>query len=421
MRFVADLHIHSRYSIATSKQGNPENYFRWACLKGVTVVGTGDFTHPGWFGELQEKLEPAEEGLFQLKPSYRKTMEPEVPPSCRRDVRFLLSVEISCIYKKNGRTRKIHNLVMMPDFEAAERFSQRLDRIGNIRSDGRPILGLDSRTLLEIALEAHPEVLFVPAHIWTPHFSLFGSNSGFDTVEECFEDLTPHLFAVETGLSSDPPMNWRLSALDHYALVSHSDAHSPNKLAREANLFDTELSFPAIRSALKDRDPARFLGTLEFFPEEGKYHYDGHRACGVCWRPDQTREAKGICPLCGRPVTMGVLHRVEALADRPRDTHPDAARHYENLIPLPEIIASILDVKSPTSKKVQAFCHDLLERIGPELTILRELPIASLAQLTDPRIAEGIRRVRNREVQLSPGYDGEFGRVRIFPEGERHS
>ena len=419
MRFIADLHIHSRYSRATSKEGNPENYFRWACLKGVTVVGSGDFTHPGWFEELKEKLEPDEEGLYRLKPSYQKTVEPSIPPSCRSDVRFLLSVEISCIYKKNGRTRKIHNLVMMPDFEAAERFSHRLGEIGNIRSDGRPILGLDSRDLLEIALEAHPDVLFIPAHIWTPHFSLFGANSGFDTFEECFEDLTPHVFAVETGLSSDPPMNWRLSVLDNYALVSHSDAHSPSKLAREANLFDTELSFPAIRSALEDRDPARFLGTLEFYPEEGKYHYDGHRTCGLRWRPDQTRDANGICPHCGRKVTVGVLHRVGVLADRPRDVRPEAARHYESLVPLPEILASVLDMKSTTSKKVQTLYRNLLERIGPELTILRETPIDDLSHLAGPLIAEAVRRIREREVHLFPGYDGEYGQVGIFTKEER--
>ena len=419
MRFIADLHIHSRYSRATSKEGNPENYTRWACLKGVTVVGTGDFTHPGWFAELKEKLEPAEEGLYRLKPSCQKTVEPEVPPSCRSDVRFLLSVEISCIYKKNGRTRKIHNLVMMPDFEAAERFSRRLGEIGNIRSDGRPILGLDSRDLLEIALEAHPDLLFIPAHIWTPHFSLFGANSGFDTFEECFEDLTPHIFAVETGLSSDPSMNWRLSVLDNYALVSNSDAHSPSKLAREANLFDTELSYPAIRSALIDRDPARFLGTLEFYPEEGKYHYDGHRACGLRWRPDQTRDADGICPHCGRKVTVGVLHRVGVLADRPEGARPEAARHYESLVPLPEILASVLDLKSTTSKKVQTQYRNLLERIGPELTILRELPIEDLSHLAGPLIAEAVRRIREREVHLFPGYDGEYGRVGIFTKEER--
>ena len=419
MHFIADLHIHSHYSIATSKEGNPENFHRWACLKGSTVIGTGDFTHPGWFEELKEKLEPAEEGLYQLKPAYRTSVEAEIPGACRGEVRFVLSVEISSIYKKNGRTRKIHHLVLMPDFEAAGRFRTKLDEIGNIRSDGRPILGLDSRDLLDMALTACPDVLFIPAHIWTPHFALFGANSGFDTIEECYEDLTPHIYAVETGLSSDPPMNWRLSALDEYALVSHSDAHSPRNLAREADLFNTDLSYSAICSALKDRGPARFLGTLEFYPEEGKYHYDGHRACGVRWKPSETRAAGGRCPVCGKKVTVGVLHRVEVLADRPEGVHPDTARSYGSLIPLPELIADIMGVGSSSSKKVQAAYSHLLQRLGPELFILRNVPIEDIAHVGGAVLAEGIRRLRAGEVEILPGYDGEYGHIRVFRPDER--
>ena len=415
---IADLHIHSHYSIATSKDCDPVHLHQWALLKGVDLVGTGDFTHPGWREELQECLEPAEEGLYRLKPACRAAAEEEVPPSCRGEVRFVLSSEISSIYKKNERTRKIHNLLLVPDLAAAERITGRLETIGNIRSDGRPILGIDSRDLLELSLDQCPDVMFIPAHIWTPHFSLFGANSGFDTIEECFEELSPHLLAMETGLSSDPPMNWRLSALDKYPLVSHSDAHSPRNLAREADLFDTELSYPAIRSALKDRDPSRFLGTLEFHPEEGKYHYDGHRNCGVCWKPEETIAAGGICPECGKKVTVGVLHRAEVLADRPDGTRPDAARHYESLVPLPEIVGASLGVR-PTTKKATRATRALIEALGPELPILRDMPLEEIAHHGGPLIAEGVRRVREREVEIFPGFDGEYGRIQVFQPEER--
>ena len=418
MRFVLDIHLHSSHSRATSRDLTPENLHRWSALKGLTVVGTGDFTHPAWIEELKTKLSPAEEGLYRLKPAYRTPVEKDLPASCRGEVRFLLSVEISSIYKKNGRTRKVHNLVLMPDFTSVERLNRRLGEIGNLKSDGRPILGLDSRDLVEIALEACPEALFIPAHIWTPHFAMFGANSGFDSFEECFEDMMPHIFAVETGLSSDPPMNWRLSVLDNFAIVSNSDAHSPPKLAREATCFDTDLSYPAIRSALKGRDPARFTGTLEFYPEEGKYHCDGHRACGVRWRPAETRAAGGACSVCGRPVTVGVLHRVEALADRPEGARPEAARPYENLIPLTEIIASAKGI-GPVSQKAQETYYALLHALGPELKVLREAPVEEIDRCGGPLVAEGVRRMRAGEVEIAPGFDGEYGRIRVFREGER--
>ncbi|MBM4084784.1 MAG: hypothetical protein FJ272_08350, partial [Planctomycetes bacterium] len=360
MRFIADFHIHSHFSVATSKDCNPENLHRWAQVKGLTVVGTGDFTHPQWLTDLKDKLDPAEEGLYRLK-----SAPSEDPP-----LRFVLSGEISSIYKKAGETRKIHNLILLPTFAAAEAINRRLDKIGNIRSDGRPILGLDSCPLLKLVLEECPEAVFIPAHIWTPHFSLFGASSGFDRIEECFEDLTPKILALETGLSSDPPMNWRLSALDRFALVSNSDAHSPRNLAREANLFDTDLSFDGIRSALASRDPKRFLGTLEFFPEEGKYHYDGHRACEVRWKPAQTIAAKEICPKCGKKVTVGVLHRVDELADRPEGVRPEAARHFESLVPLAEIIASAIGM-GESSKPVERQYQAIVAAAGSELAALR--------------------------------------------------
>jgi uncharacterized protein (TIGR00375 family) len=302
--FIADLHIHSKYSRATSSQCVPEVLELWARRKGLHLLGTGDFTHPKWREELREKLVPAEEGLYRLTEDARIS---EDNAYAGNEVRFIVSGEISCIYKKNGRVRKVHSVILLPGLEYAKALSNRLETSFNLHSDGRPILGLDCRDLLEITLEACPEAIFIPAHIWTPHFSLFGAYSGFDRIEECFEDLTGHISALETGLSSDPPMNWRLSMLDRFALVSNSDAHSPANLAREANIFDTELSYPHIARALNGRDADAFYGTIEFFPEEGKYHWDGHRACGVCQRPADTKAAGGICPVCGGRITVGVL------------------------------------------------------------------------------------------------------------------
>ncbi len=417
-RFVADVHLHSRHSRATSKELNPENLHKWSALKGVDVVGTADFTHPEWLAELKEKLVPAEEGLYRLRGDLLEAVEEELPASCRGEVRFLLSVEISSIYKRHGRTRKVHNVVILPDFDAADRFNLRLGRIGNLKSDGRPILGLDSRDLLEICLEVCPEVLFIPAHIWTPHFAVLGASSGFDSMEECFDDLLPHIPAVETGLSSDPPMNGRLSQLDRFAVVSNSDAHSPRKLAREATCFDTELSYRGMLEALRDRDPSRFTGTIEFYPEEGKYHYDGHRKCGVCWKPEQTIAAAGLCPECGRKLTVGVLHRVEKLADRGEgEAAPE--RRFEYLIPLEEVIGSALGV-GPKSKKVQGVYFALVEQIGPELEILRNADTAKIAQCSGQSlVAEGVRRMRSGKVAIAPGYDGEYGKIEVFSDEER--
>jgi len=304
MKFIADLHIHSHFSRATSKTLDPEHLALWAQKKGISVVGTGDFTHPGWVSELKEKLVEAENGLFKLRPDLQKTVDAGLPPSCPGPARFLLSGEISCIYKKNGKTRKVHHLILMPDMASVVKFNKQLDRIGNIKSDGRPILGLDSRDLLEVTLEASDSPFFIPAHVWTPWFSVFGSKSGFDTLEECFEDLTGHIYALETGLSSDPPMNRLLSALDRYLLVSNSDAHSPGKLGREANLFDTDMDYNHITRAMTDGKG--FMGTIEFYPEEGKYHLDGHRKCQVRLHPQETMDLEGLCPKCGKPLTVGV-------------------------------------------------------------------------------------------------------------------
>ncbi|MCC6167274.1 MAG: UvrD-helicase domain-containing protein [Caldilineaceae bacterium] len=408
---VADLHIHSHYSRATSKDLTFEHLARWAQFKGVHLVGTGDIAHPGWLQEMRQALVPAEEGLFRLRDE--AAVAERLPAACRRPVRFLLAGEISNIYTRHGAVRKVHNVVFAPTLEAVARLQVALEKIGNIRADGRPILGLDSRDLLELVLEVDPRCALIPAHIWTPWFSMLGSKSGFDSVEECFGDLTPHIFALETGLSSDPPMNWRVSNLDRYTLVSNSDAHSPQKLAREATLLRCEWSYDAVFAALRGGDPALFGGTLEFFPEEGKYHLDGHRKCSVCWEPPATLAHGGICPVCGKPVTVGVMHRVEELADRPVGAPPPRPHAYTSLVPLPEILGEVYAVGAG-SRRVQQEYEKLLAQLGPELEILRAVPLEEIAAAGGSRLAEAIRRVRAGEVHAEGGYDGEYGVIRVF-------
>ncbi len=413
MRFVADLHIHSKYSRATSREMSPESIWKWAQLKGVTVVGTGDFTHPEWLKELQEKLEPAGNGLYRLKEGLRSV---DVPDSCRAEPFFLLSAEISCIYSKGGRTRKVHSIVFMPDFAGAARLNAVLSGIGNLSADGRPILGLDAKELLRIVMDASPEAMLVPAHAWTPHFSVFGAMSGFDSLEECFEELTPHIHAIETGLSSDPRMNWRLSGLDRVTLVSNSDAHSPAKIGREANIFDTDLSYHAVMEAIRTKEG--LTGTIEFFPEEGKYHYDGHRLCGVSLSPRETIRHGYLCPVCGRRVTVGVMHRVEELADRDEGFTPPGSPGYHPVIPLPEIIAEALKV-GVGSKRVQNEYLKVLSSIGNEFTVLLEAPLEDIGRAGSALLMEAVSRMRSGRVHIAPGFDGEYGRIRIFEKVER--
>ncbi len=415
MRFYADLHVHSKHSRATSRDADLEHLAWWAQRKGITVVGTGDFTHPGWFDELREKLVPAEPGLFRLSPEIEREIEGRLPGPCRGPVRFLLEVEISTIYKKGERTRKVHHLIYAASFETAARLREKLGKIGNLASDGRPILGLDSRHLLEITLESGPDAYLVPAHVWTPWFSTLGSKSGFDSVEECYGDLAPHIFAVETGLSSDPPMNWRVSRLDRFTLVSNSDAHSPPMLGREACSFDTELDYFAIRRALETGEG--YGGTVEFFPEEGKYHLDGHRACGVRLEPEETRACLGRCPTCGKPLTVGVLHRVEELADRPVGSEREQRSPFRCLVPLPEVLGEIHGV-GPKSRKVEQALAELAARCGPELDVLESLPFEDLAKGGDPLLVEALTRLRQGKVYRESGYDGEYGVIRLFEPGE---
>lgn len=415
MAFYADLHIHSKYSRATSKNCDLEHLAFWACKKGITVVGTGDFTHPAWLAELKDKLIPAEPGLFRLRPDQEREISSWLPPACQATTRFMLSVEISTIYKKGDFTRKVHHLIYAPDFKTADEVNHRLGKIGNLGSDGRPILGLDSRHLLEVVLESGPDAYLVPAHIWTPWFAAMGSKSGFNSIDACYADLAPHIFAVETGLSSDPLMNWRVSSLDRFRLVSNSDAHSPEKLAREACAFSTDIDYFAIRNALETGEG--YEGTVEFFPEEGKYHLDGHRKCNVCLLPRETRDYKGNCPVCGKPVTVGVMHRIEDLADRVESAdRPATAGEMTSLVPLPEMISEILDV-GPKSKRVSREYETLLGRLGPELTVLTDVPFEDIRQ-TSPLVAEAVVRLRNQDVVREAGYDGEYGRIRLFQDGE---
>lgn len=413
MRFIADLHIHSRYSRATSSDMSPENIWKWAQLKGITVIGTGDFTHPKWFKELHEKLEPAGNGLFALKKEFKTE---DIPDSCKADIFFLLTAEISCIYGKNGKTRKIHSIIFAPDLSAAARLNLVLSKIGNLNADGRPILGLDAKELLKIVMEASPDAMLVPAHAWTPHFSVFGSESGFDSLTECFEELTPHIYAIETGLSSNPSMNWRLSDLDRITFISNSDAHSPAKTGREANIFDTEISYKAMMDAIKTKKG--FSGTIEFFPEEGKYHYDGHRLCSVSLSPRETIRHNFLCPVCSRRVTVGVMHRVEKLADREDGFKPKGAPDYFSIIPLPEIIAEALK-KGVNTKGVKGEYLSLISKLGSEFKILMETSLSDIEMAGSPLLSEAISRMREGKVHIAPGYDGEYGKIRIFEEVER--
>ena len=415
MVFHADLHIHSKYSRACSRDCDIEHLSWWARRKGLAVLGTGDFTHPAWSAELAETLVPAEPGLFRLRPELAKRLERDAPAAGAGPVRFMLSVEISTIYKRDDRTRKVHHLLYAPDFASAGRITAALAKIGNLASDGRPILGLDSRDLLEITLSGGPGCFLVPAHVWTPWFAVLGSKSGFDAVRDCYADLAEHIFAVETGLSSDPAMNWACSSLDAYRLVSNSDAHSPPMIGREATVFGTDVNYFAMAEAM--RTGIGLAGTIEFFPEEGKYHLDGHRKCRIRVEPEQTRALGTICPHCGKPLTVGVLHRVAELADRPAGYRPDNAPGFTCLVQLPEIIGEIVGT-GPKSKKVSGEVARLAGALGPELSILRDIPADEISRAGGTLLGEAITRLRRGEVIRDAGYDGEYGTIRLFRPDE---
>ncbi|MCK4781803.1 DNA helicase UvrD [Candidatus Parcubacteria bacterium] len=404
MKFIADFHLHSKYSRATSPKMDLESMAQWAKIKGIKVLTTGDFTHPEWFKELKEKLISAETGLFKLKTD--------------NGTRFILTTEISCIYSKAGKVRKIHIVVFAPSLEIVEKINTELGKIGNLKADGRPILGLDAKELAKIVLNISENCLVVPAHLWTPWFGLLGSKSGFDSIEECFEEYSKYIYAVETGLSSDPSMNWRLSGLDKVTLISNSDAHSLAKMGREVNVFNTELSYSAIINAIKLKDTQKFLYTIEFFPQEGKYHYDGHRSCDICLNPQESKKYNNICPRCGRPLTVGVLNRVAQLADRPEGFKPKGVIPFKSLIPLTEIIAECLG-KGVGTKTVGKEYNNLIKNLGNEFEILLDASNDELKSAALPEIAEAIIRVRQGKVNIEPGYDGVFGKVRIFSKAEK--
>ncbi|MCS0635554.1 endonuclease Q family protein [Streptomyces sp. LP05-1] len=415
MRYYADLHVHSKYSRACSRYSELPELARWARRKGITVLGTGDFTHPEWARRLREDLVPAEPGLFRLRDDLEEEVLRSLPRSCRGPLRFLLQVEVATGHRQGGRARKLHHLLYVPDFEAAAGLSRRLARHGDLTGDGRPFLAMDARELLSATLESGEGAYLVPAHIWTPWFGVLGSTFGFDSVEECYGDLAGEIFAVETGLSSDPEMNWRVPGLDRYRLVSHSDAHSAPIIGRNATLFDTRLDYFALRHALRTGEG--YTGTVDLHPEEGKYHLDGHRACGVRLDPDETEALGGRCPECGRRVTVGVLHRVRQLTGHPEGTRPATAGASRKIVPLPELVGELLGV-GPKSKKVTARVAELTSALGPELPLLLDLPLPELRAAGEAGLAEAVDRLRTGRVHRDPGYDGVFGTVSVFAPGE---
>ncbi|MBN1354180.1 MAG: DNA helicase UvrD [Candidatus Omnitrophica bacterium] len=398
--FIADFHIHSKYSRATSREMDIENLSRWASIKGINLLGTGDFTHPEWQRELRDKLVEAEYGIYRHK-----------------DVFYILTCEVSNIYFKHGKVRKIHNIIFAPSFEDAEKTTNLLSQYGNLYSDGRPIVSLESDKMLKSLAEINPDIFVVPAHIWTPHFSLFGANSGFDSIEECFGEVTPKILALETGLSSDPPMNWRWSALDRFCLVSNSDAHSPSKIGREANVFSEKFGYKELIKILKTKDNKKFLYTIEFYPEEGKYHWDGHRKCGTSLSPEESKNLNERCPKCGGKVTVGVMNRVEKLSDRKKGSSLEAAPSHKNLIPLIEIISSALGVGGESQAAERQY-NTLISKFGNEFRLLLEISEKTLQKECPEMIAKAILNTRRGDVEITPGYDGVFGKVSVFKKGE---
>ncbi len=401
MEFIADFHIHSKYSRATSRDMDVKHLAEWAKIKGITLLGSGDFTHHLWLEELKANFEDLGNGLFKYN-----------------GVHFILTSEISSIYSKKGRSYRIHNMVFSPSFKTTDKINHKLSQCGNLASDGRPILGLDAAELARIVFDIDENCMIVPGHIWTPWFSLFGSMSGFDKIEDCFEEQTEKIFALETGLSSDPAMNWRLSALDRFSLISNSDSHSPTKIGREANVFDCDLDYRTIREALKTKDKKKFLYTIEFFPEEGKYHFDGHRNCGVRFAPSETRKNNNKCPKCNKPLTVGVMNRVEQLADRPEGFKPFNAIDFKNLIPLEEIIAQARG-QGVNTQGVEIDYRRAIAKFGTEFNILLKAKEEDLLNGLAPRIAEGVLRVRKGKVNILAGYDGEYGEISLFSEEEK--
>lgn len=414
---IVDLHTHSHYSRATSKDSTLEGLYRWGKLKGITIIGTGDFTHPEWFNEIRDKLEPAEPGLFKLKDELAAPIDMRMPPAFRAAIiRFVPTVEIATIYSKGGKVRKLHQLVVMPSFESVSTLNARLERIGNLKADGRPILGLDSKELLRHVLQSDNRALYIPAHIWTPWFGMFGSKSGFDSIQEAYEELAPEIHAIETGLSSDPAMNRRVANLDSVAITSHSDAHSPGKLGREATVVQGEIAYDDIIGAIKTNDD-RLVGTIEFFPEEGKYHYDGHRACNIRFAPAETKARQGICPVCNKPLVVGVENRLDTLASKDLEIAAKNTKQVEYIIPLTEILAELHGTKT-AGRAAMAQYHEVLDRLGDEFSVLRSVPIAAIEAAGFPLLGVAIERLRAGDVVRDPGYDGVYGTIKVFKNAQ---
>lgn len=414
---LADFHTHSRFSWATSRLGSLESLESYARQKGLQLVGTGDFTHPAWRQELAEKLEPAQPGLYTLAPRFRQP-EQILGEGGWPDPLFVVTGEVSCVYRQEGRARKVHCLILLPGLEAAERLSRRLESFGKLSADGRPVLKLSCRQLLAITLDSCPEALLIPAHIWTPHYSMLGAFSQFDSLEQCFGDLAGHIRAVETGLSSDPPMNWRVPALDGLTLVSNSDAHSPDKLGREANLLDIEPSYQALARAICQGQQAGWRGTVEFFPQQGKYHWDGCRDCGQRMPPEQAEALGNRCPVCGEKLTMGVEHRVLQLASRPAGFRPENAAPFQRLAPLPEVIAACTGLRLSSIKVSRAY-RRMLALLGPELIILRQTPLEQIDRVAGPWMRLALQRLREGQARCLPGYDGVYGRLQLLTPEDR--
>jgi DNA helicase II / ATP-dependent DNA helicase PcrA len=413
MSFYADLHLHSRYARATSRNADLVELAWWARRKGITVLGTGDFTHPAWFEELKESLVPAEPGLFRLRDELDRAVVERLPSSCRGPLRVLLAVEVSTTFHRDGRARRMHHLLYVPGLKAAATLNDRLGRRGNITEDGRPTLAMDASDLLEATLDSADGAYLVPAHVWTPWVGVLSATTGFDSIEACYGELARHIFAVETGLSADPPMNWRVSLLDRFRPASYSDAHAPSRLGREATELAVELDYFAIRHALETGEG--FQGTVEFFPEEGRYHLSGHKRCGIRLEPAEARQARLRCPVCGKRLTMGVLQRVEDLADRPAGARPAGAAGWRNLLPLDELVAAVAGV-GPTSKTVRRTVDAMIGLLGPELPILERLPLDAIDDAGFPAVAGAIGKVRRGQVVRDPGFDGQYGSIRPAPE-----
>ncbi len=397
MRVIADLHIHSPYSRATSRSITIQNLEKYARIKGLSLLGTGDFTHPVWLSELRESLTPDGSGILKSKGGFD----------------FILSSEVSNVYEQDGRTRKIHNVILAPDFETAAQINEYLAKHGDLNADGRPVFyRMTCPELVENVMSISKDVVVIPSHAWTPWYGIFGSKSGFDSVEECFKDQARHIFALETGLSSDPAMNWRLSSLDKYSLVSNSDSHSfwPWRIGREANIFELEKpSYACMMKAIRERDRRRFKGTIEVDPSYGKYHYDGHRNCKVRLPPTESMQMDDRCPVCRRPLTIGVMHRVEEIADRPPGFVPERAIPFKTLIPLTEIIAAVTGTEQLYSKRIWDDYNKLIKAFGSEFDVLLNADEAAMQKVVHPRIAELVVMVREGKVRIRPGFDGVYG------------